>query len=813
MTESDRIAQLEDEVRMLKAQLEGRDFPSGEELRKRRDTLDAFDNMPNGTIYRSVRDIHTGVLRFDYVSGTWEEITGVTAEDTLANAFNVFKNFHPNDLPLLMQRITDSLEPLKSFEVEVRYNHPVKKKEVWAQISSYPRRVGDYVYADGFIFDISDRKNIENALAESEQKYRFVFENTKEVFFIQDVLSGKIMFIGGSTVEVFGYSNEEIMKFMERQSMNDIIVPEYLPKVHSLCEEYVKKYFETGELQRFQYETQMYRRDGSVFWAEVSMHLIADETGNLTRAVGIISNIDERKRIEIELAQHHENLERLVHKRTDELSASNKELIALNEKLTAANEEISIVYEELDKYRTQLEEMVEEKTKEVIESESKQRFVFENMRDLYWIMDLKTSKFTFMAGAGYQMYGFTNEEIMQQELCELFDEKTQKKVNQLIDEKTKEYHETGIIQNFQFEELQYRKDGSRIWVECTYQLVPDETGEITQLVGIDRDVDERKRMEIELARYRENLEKLVQERTDELTATNEELVAVNEEMKATNEELTAINDELDNYKTNLEVMVEQKTVELVHAKEKAEESDKLKSAFLANMSHEIRTPLNGIVGLLRFIDTDITDEERHENIKLIQNCSTHLQKLINDIVDISKIEAHLLKINPVPLRLNELLSEMQLFYENYLQSENRGHIKIILDDSNFIDNCLVYADTMRLRQVLDNLIGNALKFTETGYICFGYRQSAPDELEFSVQDTGIGLAPNQLEVIFERFRQAETGNNRQYGGTGLGLTISRSLAQMMGGRMWVESTEGEGASFFFTISYVPIAPEDVPIIM
>jgi signal transduction histidine kinase len=111
-------------------------------------------------------------------------------------------------------------------------------------------------------------------------------------------------------------------------------------------------------------------------------------------------------------------------------------------------------------------------------------------------------------------------------------------------------------------------------------------------------------------------------------------------------------------------------------------------------------------------------------------------------------------------------------------------------------------DTVRLRQVFDNLINNAVKFTEKGYISFGYRQSSPDQLVFTVEDTGVGLSPHQHEIIFERFHQAEFNNNRLYGGTGLGLAISRSLVQLMGGDIWVESTEGVGSSFYFTIPYI-----------
>jgi signal transduction histidine kinase len=162
----------------------------------------------------------------------------------------------------------------------------------------------------------------------------------------------------------------------------------------------------------------------------------------------------------------------------------------------------------------------------------------------------------------------------------------------------------------------------------------------------------------------------------------------------------------------------------------------------------------------------------------------------------------------VQVQLNNLMYELQLLFETYLQANNKERIELILDNSGFIDRSLIYVDTVRLRQVFNNLISNAVKFTDKGYIRFGYRQSAPNQLEFVVEDSGIGLSPDQQKIIFERFRQVELGNSRQYGGTGLGLTISRSLIQLQGGKMWVESTEGVGSSFYFTIPYQPVAPEE-----
>jgi len=147
------------------------------------------------------------------------------------------------------------------------------------------------------------------------------------------------------------------------------------------------------------------------------------------------------------------------------------------------------------------------------------------------------------------------------------------------------------------------------------------------------------------------------------------------------------------------------------------------------------------------------------------------------------------------------MEEMRALHETYLATNERDQIALILDDSQFVYPCVIRADATRLRQIIANLLDNAIKFTEKGFVNFGYRLTDAGMLEFAVHDTGIGMSQAHAEVAFERFRQAELATERLYGGTGLGLTISRELALMMGGDMWLETMEGVGSSFYFSIPY------------
>ena len=241
--------------------------------------------------------------------------------------------------------------------------------------------------------------------------------------------------------------------------------------------------------------------------------------------------------------------------------------------------------------------------------------------------------------------------------------------------------------------------------------------------------------------------------------------------------------------------------ELIEAKERAEESDRLKSAFLANMSHEIRTPMNGIIGFLNFIERhDLPREKRRDYTAIIRANVQQLLQLIDDIVDISKMDSHQLPLHIAPCDVNNLLVEMETFFQDFVLKREKTLI-LLLDRTHFVEPCIVRTDPVRLRQILTNLIGNAVKFTERGYIRFGYQlMDVSPELRFFVEDSGIGIAREKQKYVFERFRQAHDAKTQsKYGGTGLGLAICKNLVELMGGSIGVHSDEGNGATFFFTI--------------
>jgi len=250
--------------------------------------------------------------------------------------------------------------------------------------------------------------------------------------------------------------------------------------------------------------------------------------------------------------------------------------------------------------------------------------------------------------------------------------------------------------------------------------------------------------------------------------------------------------------------IKQAEQELIAAKEKAEESDRLKTAFLTNMSHEIRTPLNSIMGFAELLEEpDLTGEEQRNFISIIEKSSARMLNIINDIIDISKIESGQMEVLNEECNINE---QIENIYSSFKHEVEKRGMQLFTKISLPAKESVIQTDCEKLYAILANLVKNSIKYSDQGTIEVGYNLKN-NYLEFFVKDTGIGIPKDRQEAIFHRFVQADIADKRAFQGAGLGLSISKSYVEMLGGKIWVESEEGKGSTFYFTIPYhnVPLS--------
>jgi len=243
-----------------------------------------------------------------------------------------------------------------------------------------------------------------------------------------------------------------------------------------------------------------------------------------------------------------------------------------------------------------------------------------------------------------------------------------------------------------------------------------------------------------------------------------------------------------------ELSLLEKNEELIIAKEKAEESDRLKTAFIQNISHEIRTPMNGIVGFVDLLQQPGIDyDKKAEYVSIVNSCTNQLTSLVNDFIDISKIESGSIVLNDTDLNINLLVADLKNSFTK--PAMDKGLSFSVLNE---VGDCYINSDNEKIKQVLKNLVSNAIKFTHAGNILVKISED-DGKIQFSVKDTGIGISDPDKQIIFDRFRQVETGLSRTYGGSGLGLAISKGIVEFMGGRIWLDSTVDEGSVFAFEV--------------
>lgn len=323
--------------------------------------------------------------------------------------------------------------------------------------------------------------------------------------------------------------------------------------------------------------------------------------------------------------------------------------------------------------------------------------------------------------------------------------------------------EKGAEYNLEFQIFPINSNQPKTIVSIA-ELKKDAKGVPVSVVGVVQDITERKQYEM-----------MLEEKSEEIAAQNEEYLQINDELNYTN-------------------------LELFKAKEKAEQSDSLKTAFLQNVSHEIRTPMNAIMGFSSLLPKNYNNKEKLESFsKIIELRCNDLLDIINDLLDISKIESGQNTLNIENCNLNELFGELSLFFKDYKERINKQNIQVHFNPAPE-GSLHVMTDRLKLKQILFNLVSNALKYTESGSVTCSYKLEE-GKIQFYVQDTGIGIPGDKHEFIFERFAQLKHKTLQNLGGTGLGLPIVKGLVKLLGGNVWLESECNVGTTFYFTIEY------------
>jgi PAS domain S-box-containing protein len=387
-------------------------------------------------------------------------------------------------------------------------------------------------------------------------------------------------------------------------------------------------------------------------------------------------------------------------------------------------------------------------------SELKYRELVENANSiiLYWACD---GRIIFLNEFGQKFFGYSAVEIIGRHVIGSIvpeTDSTDRNLRPLMEQITAnpKAFEQNVNENI-------RRNGERVWIAWTNRAVQDEQGRIIEVLSIGHDITEHKQAD---------------------------------------EEIRRLNEDLRHYTEQLEQRVAERTAELVLAKDRAESADRLKSTFLATMSHELRTPLNSIIGFTGILLQNLAgplNMEQHKQLEMVRNSARHLLALINDVLDISKIEAGQLEVKSELFNLRAAILKVAGIVKPLAEKKTLALCVEIAPEIGSLAN-----DPRRTEQVLLNLLNNAIKFTERGAITLT-ADIVSDTIRIAVADTGIGIKPDDLNKLFQPFRQIDSGLMRHHEGTGLGLFICRRLADLLGGEIFVASDWGKGSVFTFTL--------------
>jgi PAS domain S-box-containing protein len=629
----------------------------------------------------------------------------------------------------------------------------------------------------GIVQDIAIINNIEQALVKSELKYKELLEQINDVIFSLDK-EVNCIYINPVISIITGYSPEEIIG----HSFYDFIQEDHKFTFFEAIEKV------TGGSNIIS-EIKLKDKEGFNNWVRCSLRPTYDNKGNFTGIHGVAKDIEETRLVEDSLLESEEQFRLVATHSSDiiyEWNPRNNDLTWYGDPCV-----ISPILKNVHTL-SDLDNLVKNNSSGSLLNNW--NYAIENKKTwkeefrLYVANStakhiLASGLILFRGNIAYKGFGALTDISKEKELVENLKQSNVKleenisKINGLLSalpDMMFVFNKEGIITDYHTNEnniLYNKKGGFFINKNINLVLPPDVT-----TITLDKIKLVLENKSIETYNYQLKI-------AEEIKIFEARMVYLNE-----THALAIVRD-----------VTQQKNAEqdLIKAKEKAEESDSLKSAFLANMSHEIRTPMNGIIGFSELLKTDtLTPEERNNYINVIVNSGHQLLNIINDVLEISKIETGQIELHNSAINVNKLLKSMQVFFNKRAQVNNNTIQLSIPENKNAF---VIHSDNSKIRQILNNLIVNSIKFTQNGTITIGYSLKNNKFIEFFVKDTGIGIAKEEQSQIFERFAQANPQITRQHGGTGLGLSISQSLIEILGGKIWLDSELNQGSSFYFSI--------------
>jgi PAS domain S-box-containing protein len=728
-------------------------------------------------------------------------------DQTNISGHNLKKYVHPESAELLIFQVNKIINSKTTLSTNLRFLKGDKEIFIRFQTTYYAEGGKDYLQC--IATDISDTKAIENELAASEAQFHNLLEATPLGIIV--LFKGKCIYSNTAGAVLFEYDHPD-----ELIGMNafDTIAEAYKPLMASRLERLEKN------IPNEPIEIEILCKDGKFKTCETAS--IPVIFNNRLSALILITDISERKNTETLLRQNeqkHKEMHQLLRLMCDNVpdliwaKDLNDQYIftnkAVSEKfLNAADTDEPVG--KTDAYFIQRERELHPEIPDwhtfnaictdventVISSKSVQRFdVQGNALGKHLHLDILKAPFFDSEGAIIGIVGsgrdVSHEKWLQSEHDKLFDSLTEQSarlqavVNVLPD--------LMFVMNLEGNFLDFfTADTTKLVVK------PDSIKKMNLNDLFDQDEVKR-----QLDIYRECVETkkvLTFDYTMMIGGSKQYFEARIAPISENN--VLAIVRDITQKKQN-EHQLKLYTTELLAAKEKAEESDRLKSAFLANMSHEIRTPMNSIMGfadLLNESDLDAADRKQYTDI--IIGRSADLLQIINDILDISRIESGNVMLINASFDLNKLLDELNTAFTAKLALKPNSKVRLVCEKAINIGGFIIEADELKLKQIFVNLLDNAIKFTQQGSVRFGYQMPENGSITCFVADTGIGIEQKFHEIIFERFRQADIPDRIIYKGTGLGLAICKGNAELMGGTIGVESQPGKGSMFFFSVPFV-----------